>query len=80
MISICRILKLLKKEVSPRTHVNIMSQYRPMGDAKKVKELSLPLSPGEFIKAREIGREPGLELISGKKRRFGDCCRIAAGT
>jgi hypothetical protein len=34
-----------------------------MGDAKNYKDLSMPLSPGEFIKAREIGRELGLELI-----------------
>jgi len=56
-------LKFLKEEVSPHTHVNIMSQYRPMGDAKKFKELSLPLSPEEFRKALELGRDLGLKLI-----------------
>lgn len=58
-----RILKFLKEEVSPCTHVNIMSQYRPMGDAEKFKELSLPLSPEEFRKALELGKDLGLKLI-----------------
>jgi putative pyruvate formate lyase activating enzyme len=58
-----RILKFLKEKVSPHTHVNLMSQYRPMGEAKKFKELSLPLSPEEFRSALKLGRASGLVLV-----------------
>ncbi len=58
-----QILNFLKKDISLCTHVNIMSQYRFMGNAKKYKELSLPLSSGEFKKARDLGRDLGLKLI-----------------
>jgi len=58
-----RILSFLKEKVSPHTHVNLMSQYRPMGEAKKFKELSLPLSPEEFKNALKLGRASGLVLV-----------------
>jgi len=58
-----RILKFLKEKISSHTHVNIMSQYRPMGDANKIKELSSPLSPEEFKKALHIARKFNLEII-----------------
>ena len=58
-----RILNFLKEKVSPQTHVNLMSQYRPMGEAKKFKELSRPLSPEEFRKARQLGKDSGLTLV-----------------
>ncbi len=57
------ILKFLKEKISSHTHVNIMSQYRPMGDANKIKELSSPLSPEEFKKALHIARKFNLEII-----------------
>jgi putative pyruvate formate lyase activating enzyme len=57
------ILKFLAEKVSPRTHVNIMSQYHPMGDASKIKELSSPLSPEEYRKALHTARKLNLEII-----------------
>ncbi len=44
-------------------HVNLMSQYRPMGETEKFKELSLPLSPEEFRSALKLGRASGLVLV-----------------
>ena len=58
-----RILDFLKEKVSPHTHVNLMSQYRPMGEAKTFKELSLPLSPEDFRSALKLGRASGLTLV-----------------
>lgn len=58
-----RILKFLKEEVSSHTHVNIMSQYRVIGDAEKFKQLSLPLSPEEFRIALQMGKDSGLMLV-----------------
>lgn len=58
-----RILNFLKEKASPHTHVNLMSQYRPMGEAKKFKELSLPLSPEDFRSALKLGWASGLVLV-----------------
>jgi putative pyruvate formate lyase activating enzyme len=57
------ILKFLKEKVSSHTHVNIMSQYHPMGDASKIKELSNPLTPEEFRKALHMVKKFNLEII-----------------
>ncbi len=57
------ILTFLKEQVSPFTHVNIMSQYHPAGEALKIKALSQPLSPLEFKKAFQMGKDSGLTLI-----------------
>lgn len=59
----CHILKFLKEKISPHTHVNIMSQYRPMGDAFKVKELSRPVTPEEFRKALHMAKKLNLTII-----------------
>ena len=58
-----QILRFLKEEISSHTHVNIMSQYRPMGDAFKVKALYLPLMPDEYKKALHMAREFNLTII-----------------
>jgi len=57
------ILKFLKEEVSPHTHVNIMSQYRPMGDARKIEALSRPVTPGEFRKAMNMAKGFNLKIL-----------------
>ncbi len=57
------ILKFLQEKVSSHTHVNIMSQYHPMGDANKVKELSSPLTLEEFRKALHMAKQFNLEII-----------------
>jgi len=57
------ILKFLTQEISPNIHVNLMSQYRPMGHAFKVKEFSRLLTPEEFRKARQMARELNLKII-----------------
>jgi len=58
-----QILKFLKEKVSSHTHVNIMSQYRPMGDACRIKELSRPVTPEEFRKAVRMAKKFNLEII-----------------
>ena len=57
------ILKFLKEKISSNTHVNIMSQYHPMGKAGKIKELSSPLTPQEFKKALDMGKKFNLKII-----------------
>ncbi|MCD4742710.1 MAG: radical SAM protein [Desulfobacteraceae bacterium] len=58
-----QILKFLKEKISPSTHVNIMSQYRPMGDAFEIKELSRPVTSEEFRKALRMAENFNLKII-----------------
>ncbi len=57
------ILKFLKGKISPHAHVNIMSQYRPMGEAGKFKMLSRPVTPEEYRTALQIARTLKLNII-----------------
>ncbi|MBU1343712.1 MAG: radical SAM protein [Proteobacteria bacterium] len=57
------ILKFLKEKISSHTHVNVMSQYRPMGDAGKIKALSRSLTTEEFQKALKMARDLNLKII-----------------
>ncbi len=57
------ILKFIKEKISPQTSVNLMSQYHPMGDADKIKELSTPLTPEEFRTAIDMARRLNIEII-----------------
>jgi len=57
------ILKFLKEKISPHTHVNIMSQYHPMGEAGKIKELSCPLTPEEYRSAMQMAKKFDLKII-----------------
>jgi len=47
-------------ELGPETHVNIMSQYRPMFRANEYPPLNRGLSQGEFAQAIRWAREAGL--------------------
>ncbi|WP_300461316.1 radical SAM protein [Desulfobacula sp.] len=57
------ILKFLKETVSPHTHVNIMSQYHPMGEAVKIKSLSRPVTAKEFRTAVHMAEKFNLTII-----------------
>ncbi|MBU3952659.1 MAG: radical SAM protein, partial [Proteobacteria bacterium] len=57
------ILKFLKEKISAQTHVNIMSQYRPMGEAGRIKSLARPVTPEEVRKARQMARDLGLKIV-----------------
>lgn len=58
-----KVMRFLKEEISPDTYVNVMSQYRPMGNAYKIKELSRPVSVEEFHEAKDYARSLGLNLL-----------------
>lgn len=58
-----QILAFLKEKVSSNTHINLMSQYRPLGDAAKFSALSHPLTPKAFKTTLQMGKDAGLRLI-----------------
>ncbi|RMD59205.1 MAG: radical SAM protein, partial [Nitrospirae bacterium] len=45
------IMRFIAEEISKDTYINIMDQYRPCGEAYKYKELSRPITRGEYIEA-----------------------------
>ena len=58
------VLTFLTDEISPRTSVNVMSQYRPCGKARSIPPASRRVTPEEFRQARETAKELNLSLIS----------------
>ncbi len=58
-----QILKFLKEEISSHAYINVMSQYRPMGDVFKIKELSRPVTSDEFRKALTMAEDLNLKVI-----------------
>jgi len=58
-----QILKFLKEKVFSYTHVNIMSQYRPMGDVFKIEELSRGVTVKEFKQALRMAENLKLQVI-----------------
>ncbi len=58
------VMTFLKEEISADTYVNVMSQYRPVGEAHKFKSLSRSVSAAEFREAVRIANDLNLNIIS----------------
>lgn len=56
------VVRFLVEEISPRTYVNVMGQYRPCYRAWEAQELAGPLSTKEYLRARELAVRAGLRL------------------
>jgi putative pyruvate formate lyase activating enzyme len=46
-----QVMRFIARELSPRTYVNVMSQYRPCGRADEVPGLEAALSADEYRQA-----------------------------
>ena len=57
------VMRFISKEVSPNSYVNIMFQYRPCGDAYKIKELSQSPSRGDFETALKAAEDEGITRL-----------------
>jgi len=55
-----KFVRWVVSELGPETHVNIMSQYRPMFRAKEYPPLDRPLTAAEYNQAMRWAREAGL--------------------
>ena len=58
-----QIMNFLHDAVSPNTYVNIMTQYRPCGNAHKIKGLDRPISSAEFQAALQAAKEEGITRL-----------------
>ncbi|MDY6903347.1 MAG: radical SAM protein [Thermodesulfobacteriota bacterium] len=59
------IMRFIARHISPRTYVNIMSQYRPCGQARTVKGLETPLTPEDYASAVEDAHAEGIYRLEG---------------
>lgn len=57
------IVSFLAEEISFRTHINIMAQYRPMFKASQYELLNRPTTIEEFTKARDYALKKTLILV-----------------
>ncbi len=56
-------IKFVASEVSPKTYVNLMAQYRPEYQAKDYPEISRRLTRKELAEAREWAKKYGLSRL-----------------
>jgi putative pyruvate formate lyase activating enzyme len=63
-----QVMHFIVQEVSPRTYVNVMSQYRPCGRAHEVPGLEAPLSAAEYRRALQEAREEGITRLDRPHR------------
>jgi len=64
------IMEFLAREVSPRTYVNVMGQYRPCGRAGEHPSLRKFLTALEHEQAQQTAREAGLTRLDRREKLF----------
>ncbi len=57
------VMRFLAREVSPRTYVNVMAQYRPVGEAHRLPPLDRRPTRAEVAEAVRIAREEGITRL-----------------
>ena len=65
------IMRFIARIISTNTYVNVMSQYRPCGNAYEVEELTVSLSTDAFEKAVYEALDEGITRIDNPGRFFG---------
>jgi putative pyruvate formate lyase activating enzyme len=64
------IMRFIAKEISTRSYVNIMPQYRPCGRAAEVNGLNTFLLPTEYRNAVKAAIEEGITRLDQRRRTF----------
>jgi putative pyruvate formate lyase activating enzyme len=60
-----QIVEFLAREISPRTYLNVMGQYRPACRAREYSELSRPTTRAEHAAAVKMALDAGLTRLDG---------------
>jgi putative pyruvate formate lyase activating enzyme len=63
-----RVAEFLAGEISPDTYVNVMDQYRPVGEACGDETIGRRLTAAEFREATAAAREAGLHRLDPRDR------------
>lgn len=61
-----KIFHFLADEISANTYLNVMSQYRPAGEAWSRPEIDVRLSWDEYQQARQAARDAGLRRLDNR--------------
>jgi len=64
------VMEFLAREISPRTYVNVMGQYRPCGRAAEHPVLRKLLTGREHEEALHMAREAGLTRVDRREKLF----------
>jgi putative pyruvate formate lyase activating enzyme len=57
------VVRFLAEEISPRTYLNLMAQYRPAYRARQHPPLDRGLSPAEYAAALDLASRAGLKRL-----------------
>ena len=61
------VMRFLVNEVCKDTYVNVMSQYRPCGEAHNFPELRRSITAGEFRDATSMAQEEGIHRLDERR-------------
>ena len=64
------IATFIAQEISPRTYINVMGQYRPCGRAAEHPSLSKFLTGLEHVEAERLARAAGLERLDQREKLY----------
>jgi putative pyruvate formate lyase activating enzyme len=64
------VMEFLAKEISPKTYVNVMGQYRPCGRAGEYPALRKFLTGLEHEQALQMARDAGLTRLDRREKLF----------
>ncbi len=64
------IARFLATEISPKTYLNLMDQYRPEYKAHHLPELNRRITRDEYKNAVQIARDAGLERLDERRASF----------
>jgi putative pyruvate formate lyase activating enzyme len=64
------VMEFLSREISPRTYVNVMGQYRPCGRAYEHPALRKSLTGLEYAEAQRLARQAGLTRLDHREKLF----------
>ncbi|UCE85023.1 MAG: radical SAM protein, partial [Deltaproteobacteria bacterium] len=62
-----RVIEFLARQVSPRTHVNVMGQYHPCHRADREPPLDRPVTVSEYRRALAVARRFGVTLVDAPR-------------
>jgi putative pyruvate formate lyase activating enzyme len=64
------VMRFIAQDISTRSYVNLMSQYRPCGRASEVKGLNASLSAADFQTALQEAKAEGITRLDQPGRAF----------
>jgi putative pyruvate formate lyase activating enzyme len=65
-----RVMAFIAQQVSTRTYVNIMSQYRPCGRASEVEAMARSVTAEEYAQALAAANKAGITRLDRPRRVF----------